>query len=189
LLTQTESESGDDARLLTDARENPARFAPIYERYAGRIYAYCLRRTATSQEAEDLTSAVFVRALTALPSYRGGSVAAWLFQIAHNQVANHLRSRERKPFYALDNVPEPSEDDTLLDRLVAEEEQTEVAQLVAKLPDASRELLALSIAGELTAREIGQVLGKSEGAVRMALHRLIGQLRAELYSDKQEVQP
>ena len=49
--------------------------------------------------------------------------------------------------------------------------------LLERLSEEQRELLALSVAGELTARETGQILGKSEGAVRMQLRRLLQQLR------------
>src|SRR5690242_143201 len=79
----------DEARILQRAQQHPAAFAPLYERYFARIYAYCLRRASSPQEAEDLCSQVFTRALTGLHTYRGGSVPAWLFRIAHNVVANH----------------------------------------------------------------------------------------------------
>ena len=81
------------------AQRDPALFAPLYERYFQRVYAYCLRRVGntragSAQEAEDLCSQVFTRALAGLKSYRGGIVAAWLFQIAHNVLANHYRGQQ-----------------------------------------------------------------------------------------------
>src|SRR5690349_22722029 len=79
-------------------------FAPIYEQYFDRVYAYCLRRTNSAQEAEDLCSQVFSRALGGLESYRGGVVAAWLFQIAHNSVIKHYRAR--RVVTALDEIEE-----------------------------------------------------------------------------------
>ena len=84
---------GEERQFMEQARTELNAFSPLYEAYCQRIYAYCLRRTGQPEEAEDLTSLVFTRALTGLNGYRGGSVAAWLFQIAHNAVANHLRDR------------------------------------------------------------------------------------------------
>src|SRR5258708_4377090 len=81
----------DDQQNMAQARQDVAAFAPLYERYFHRIYAYCRRRVDSPSDAEDLTSLVFTRALVAVRDYRGGSVAAWLFRIAHNTVANHLR--------------------------------------------------------------------------------------------------
>jgi hypothetical protein len=54
------------------AQGNPADFSPIYQAYVQRVYAFCLRRSATPQDAEDLCSQVFVRALKGLSTYRGG---------------------------------------------------------------------------------------------------------------------
>ena len=176
----------DDARLLERAKSNPADFALLYERYFARIYNYCLRRVDQPEEAEDVTSLVFTRAWAGLAGYRGGSVAAWFFQIAHHAVANHLRLRGRKPQISLevavtngwtDNLIEP--DDGILEKIVQLEERQQLAGLIAALPPEQRELLALSIAGGLTAKEVGQVVGKSEGAVWMALHRIVQRLRSE----------
>ena len=172
------------------AREDPAMLAPLYERYFPRIYAYCLRRVESEEVAEDLTSLIFTRALTGAAQFRGGSVAAWLFRIARNAIANHLR--DRRPQRSLDAAPPGNEpqapDEPLIDGLVRAEERERVARLLAALPDDQRELLTLRIAGELSAKEIGIVVGKSEGAVRVALHRIVRALRdAYRHADEGEV--
>jgi RNA polymerase sigma-70 factor (ECF subfamily) len=186
----SDDQAAEEARILARAREAPADFAPLYERYFPRIYAYCLRRVGTAEEAEDLTSAVFTRALTGLGGYRGGSVAAWLFRIAHNAVANH--HRDRRPPLPLDPAAvagaqlSGASGDPTLERLVRDEEHERIARLIAALPDEQRELLALKVAGGLSAREIGAVLGKSEGAVRVALHRVVRGLRAAYRGTEEE---
>lgn len=167
--------------MLEEARTNPRAFAPVYEHHFPGIYRYCLRRVGSKEDAEDLASLVFTRALASLNAYRGGSVAAWLFQIAHNIVANYLR--DRHPIVAFDDTGQQgwelvASDENTLDRLVEAEELARVATLIAKLPDDQRDLLALRIAGRLSAREIGQVVGKNEGAIRVALHRITQSLQA-----------
>ena len=160
-------------------------FDLLYEKYVERIYNYCLRRVGQTQEAEDLASQVFTRAWANLSTYRGGSEAAWLFKIAHNTVANHLRAR--KPQVSLEvlvttggaDFPAGS-DEEMLDRLIRQENRAELAALIETLNPAQRELLALSVAGGLTAREVGEVLGKSEAAIWMAFHRIIQRLRKDL---------
>lgn len=176
---RVDADSDEEARVVAATRDDPAAFAPLYERYFPCVYAYCLRRVGSSEEAEDLTSLVFTRAFTSVGQFRGGSVAAWLFRIAHNAVANH--QRDRRPQLSLDAAPlgttPIAPDEPLLDGLVRAEERERVARLLAALPDDQRELLALRIVGELSAKEIGMVLGKSEGAVRVALHRVVRTLR------------
>jgi RNA polymerase sigma-70 factor (ECF subfamily) len=173
--------AADDAQteyaMMLAARADVRQFAPLYERYFTRIYKYCLRRVETPQEAEDLTSQVFVRAMRALDSYRGGMVAAWLFRIAHNVVVNHLRSR--RPQVSLDDMGIELMSDSAepIKFVIRAEQEALVRDLVATLSDYQQDLLALKLSGEMTSEEIGVVVGKSAGAVRVDLHRTISQLR------------
>lgn len=171
----------DEASVVAQARADPAQFAPLYARYFPRIYRYCLRRVASPMEAEDLTSAIFTSALAGLAGYRGGSFAAWLFQIAHHAVISHRRTGTAAHATLLALVASapraPDAEEEAMARLVAVEQHTLLDRAIAALSEEQQELLALKLSGRLTAREIGAVLGKSEGAVRVALHRLIQQLR------------
>lgn len=170
----------DEAATIEQARHDPACFAPLYERYFLKIYRYCLRRTGQAEEAEDLTSLIFTRALHGLAGYRGGSVAAWLFQIARNTTLNHLQKKGRRyvPLTEDLSLYDTSGEDAL-DRLIRLENRQQLARLVAALPDDQRDLLDLRFAGGLSAREIGVILGKSEGNIRVALHRVIERLRKQ----------
>ena len=163
----------DEARLMSLARTQPEAFAPLYERYFPRVYAYCLRRVDETQEAEDLCSQVFTRALAGLHSYRGGLVSAWLFSIAHNVVVNHYRAR--RVLVALED--HDTADDSAGERFEQVEASRLVDTLLAALPDDQRDLLALTVDGGLTSEEAGAALGKSAGAVRVQLHRIVKQLR------------
>jgi RNA polymerase sigma-70 factor (ECF subfamily) len=165
----------DESELMRRAMRDPAAFAPLYERYFDRIYAYCRRRTDGAQEAEDLCSQVFARALAGLAGYRGGNVAAWLFQIAHNTVAKHYRAR--KPVVSFDEIGEIDSAEDIDEE--AAETQAAINRLVAQLPSEQRDLIALSIDGELTSQQIGALLGKSAVAVRVQLHRTIQRLREQ----------
>lgn len=175
---------------MASACDDPHNFGPLYERYFPRIYAYCLRRTGRPEVAEDLTSAVFTRALAGLAGYRGGSVGAWLFQITHNVVANHWRGR--RPDLSLDpSVHLVSEEgaqggEGIVTRLVEAEERQRVARLIAALPRQQQEILLLTIHGELSAKEVGAIVGKSEGAVWVALHRITRRLRQAYQESEKE---
>jgi len=171
-------EHSDDARIIHAARADLTQFAPLYERYFPRIYAYCLRRVEHRHAAEDLTSAIFTRALKGLHEYRDGSVAAWLFRIAHNVVANHYRGR--RPQLSLEETDSDLAADhpSLIENILQDEQSRIIRGLVAALPDNQREMLSLKLDGGLTAEEIGAALGKSAGAVRVELHRIIKRLRA-----------
>ena len=169
--------ANEESLHMQAAMHDLAQFAPVYEQYFGRIYRYCLRRVGTVEEAEDLASVIFTRALVSIGGYRGGSVGAWLFQIAHNAVVNHLRSRrthlsiEDAGLDLAADIPAP------LDQLMRDETHQALRDLMASLPDDQQNLLALKMVAGLNATEIGQVLGKNAGAVRVELHRIISKLR------------
>ncbi len=171
--------SQDEIRLMQAARTDLTRFAPLYERYFPRIYAYCLRRVESEETAEDLTSAIFTHALKGIHIYNGGSVAAWLFRIAHNTVANHYRSRRPSVSFERTELDLASDTNEPIHEVMEAEQQLAINDLVQRLPLEQQELLALRIAGGLTAEEVAAVLGKSPGAVRVELHRIIKRLRAQ----------
>lgn len=166
----------DEIRILRLAQGDRLLFAPIYEAYFDRVYAYCLRRTGNVQDAEDLCSLVFTRALAGLGGYRSGMVAAWLFTIAHNTVVKHYRAK--RPVTALDDASEIAAESDLSDVDELETWRT-VAGLVKALSDEQRELLALMLDAGLNSQQVGEIMGKSATAVRVQLHRLLKQLREQ----------
>src|SRR5689334_25427191 len=85
-----------DAELLAAARSDASAFRALYERYAGRVYGYHLRRTNEPEAAHDLTAETFAQAWLARRRFRdraGGSAGPWLFGIARNLLAQSVRRR------------------------------------------------------------------------------------------------
>jgi RNA polymerase sigma-70 factor, ECF subfamily len=169
--------AGDTQQIMVAARDDLSQFGEVYARYSDRIYGYCLRRLDSVPDAEDLTSQVFERAMAGLDGYRGGSVAAWLFRIARNAVIDYVR--RRKPAVPLDAAPPHlvSDDPSPIDQLLHAERWQTVRSLIDDLPDDQADLLVMRIVGGLSAEEIGEVFGKSAGAVRVELHRIVKKLR------------
>ena len=173
----------DDAALVAAARTDPEAFARLYDRYVRRIYHYCSIRLGSRERAEDATSEVFLHALQALPTFRGGVFAAWLFQISHNVVQNAQR---RRPIQSLDlaaDLPDagPSPDHLAETRL----QQEAVRAALNTLPDQQRSAVELQLAG-WSDEEIGRVLGKRGGAVRMLRYRAMEELRRSLADGGEE---
>lgn len=106
ILDQQEGPLSDESWLVLQARQEPAAFGVLYERYIDRIYAYIYHRVGNSQDTEDLTARTFYRALDKLDTYedRGLPFSAWLFRIAHNLVANWHHDRGRRRFLSLDKL-------------------------------------------------------------------------------------
>src|SRR5215469_8997158 len=96
-----QSQTGDleEHLLIEQAQRNPARFANLYDIYFDRIYAYVANRVRSRDEAEDLVSEVFHKALANLRRFewKGAPFAAWLYRIAANEIADRAErlGRER----------------------------------------------------------------------------------------------
>lgn len=177
------TEPEDDAQLVRAARRELAAFGALYRRHVAPIYRYLYSRVGNAADAQDLTAQVFLEALQGLDRYREhGSFRAWLFTIAHHRAADH--HRRQRPELALDEARDAAAGgEGPLARLVHEEALQRLAALVDQLDADKQEMLRLRFSSGLTYREIGQVVGRSEAAVKMAVNRLVRHLEAEWEED------
>ncbi|MER3400441.1 MAG: RNA polymerase subunit sigma-24 [Thermoflexus sp.] len=180
---RSRTEPSVEERALVDrARQDPEAFGQLYLRYVRSIYNYIFYRTGDPEEAEDLTSQVFLQALQHLSRFqdRGVPFAAWLFRIAHNLVANWHRDRHRRPTVPLsENGHEPVSDrvEVVLER---QEDRERLLAAMRRLPPERQQLLILKFVEGMSNAEIAQIMGRSEGAVRVLYHRTLEALRKEL---------
>jgi len=173
-----------DLAAVRAAQRDPSAFAALYRRYLDAVYSYAFYQLGDHHDAEDATARTFMAALRAIGSFRneGASFRAWLFRIAHNTVANAHRTRARQrtePMDAMPNEP-PAPDADPAGVALRAEEARRIRAAVAGLPDDRRQVVLLRFADGLSAREIGDVLDRSEGAVRVLLHRALKDLAGQL---------
>jgi RNA polymerase sigma factor (sigma-70 family) len=141
-----------------------------------RVYSYVAYRIGSGADAEDVTSEVFERALKYRASFddaRGGAVP-WLLGIARRCVDDALA--QRRPTAQVEADEHASAEDVegeAVDRIT-------LAGVIERLDERSRDLLALRYGADLSAREIGRILGMKPNAVEVALHRALGKVRTEL---------
>ena len=176
------AELSDEAALTLAAQSDPQAFGLLYERYVGRIYNYIYYRTGNVDDAEDLTARVFFRAMRHIEHYddRGLPLSALLYRIAHNLVANWHRDNSRRREVPLEEItlfrpvgehPESS--------LIHTEEQDRLLSVIRTLPMERQQLIILKFVHQLSNAEIGQIMGRTEGAVKSLYHRTLLALRDE----------
>jgi len=160
-------------------RDDPDAWEALYRlSYAG-LLAYARRRLWGFTEADDAVSETFARAYPRIVDFEwtGSGFNAWLFGILRNVMMEAQRSDQR--FKVVDGQTGRIEDDCL-DGLLRDEEATAVRVAFATLGPDDREILELRVVGGLDAEEVGLVVGKRAGAVRMAQSRALARLRAAL---------
>lgn len=176
----------DEKELIERAKTNKEAFGQLYERYVERIYNYVYYRIGNVADAEDLTAKIFVRAMQHIPHYQDQGVpfSAWLYRIAHNLVANWHRDRSRRQIVALDDIVQwhtSGETPEFFAELMENKER--LAQAVGRLPADRQELLILKFVERLPNAEIGDIMGRSEGAIKSLYHRTLMALREDLERD------
>ena len=168
----------DVEAMVRDARAgDSSALGQLYDTYRDRVARFATGRLGDAEKAEDVTSETFEAVCRNLGSYRAGTdFEAWLFTIAHRRVTDVFRRRSRRREVALDETVQaavggPEE------AVLAAERRAEVAGAFRRLRADQQEVLALRVLGGLSATQVGEVLGKSEGAVRVAQHRALRSLR------------
>ncbi len=173
----------NDRELVKLAKGDKDAFGELYERYLPKMYNYIYYRTSNQHDAEDLTSRVFFRAMSHIGNYvdKGVPFQAWLYRIAHNLVANWHRDQARRKIIALDDYVAHSLKSESPDRLAEElEEQEQLMAAIRRLPEDRQQLLLLKFIDQLSNAEIGEIMSRTEGAVKSLYHRTLLALRDEL---------
>lgn len=180
----------DESALIERAKQDQEAFGRLYERYSQRIYQYIYYRTGSEPDAEDLAAKTFMRAWQHMANYddRGVPFSAWLYRIAHNLVANWHRDRSRRKTISLDDLSrwQVNEDGPETAALFAED-RANLLRAVRRLPADRQELLSLKFVEHLSNAEIGDIMGRSEGAIKSLYHRTLITLRDEL-QDKTQIE-
>jgi len=145
-----------------------------------RVYAYVAYRIGDGPEAEDVTSEVFERALRYRKSYdhAKGRPLSWLLGIASRCIQQHATSVSPRH-----EVPDLADEFDLESHAI---QRLSVVTMVSKLSDRDRELVALRYGADLTAREVGEMLGMKTNAVQVALHRALDRIRHDVTRDVAE---
>ncbi|MAU13194.1 MAG: hypothetical protein CL607_25480 [Anaerolineaceae bacterium] len=172
-----------DNELIALAKEDKEAFGELYERYVTKIYNYIYYRTGNQQDAEDLTARVFYRAMGHIENYvdKGVPFQAWLYRIAHNLVANFHRDHGRRKIIPLDDYVAHTLRSEAPDRQAeASDEQETLMKAIGRLPAERQQLILLKFIHQKSNAEIGEIMNRTEGAIKSLYHRTLIALRDEI---------
>jgi RNA polymerase sigma-70 factor (ECF subfamily) len=180
MADRTSLESATDADLLRDARRRSAAFRVLYDRHAGRINAFLVRRTRDPAAAIELTAETFAQAWLSRDRYENhgeGTIAPWLFGIARHVLAASVRKRalERTALDQLQLFLAPTTTDVSdgwLDGL-----DDDLSAALANLPDGQRRAIELRVIADQAYDEVARRLDITPAAARVRVHRGIATIR------------
>jgi RNA polymerase sigma-70 factor (ECF subfamily) len=178
-MNRDEKSRTPDAELVTRTKRGEVEaFGTLYERYVERIYKYVRVRVTDQNIAEDITENVFLRAFEAIERYqeRGHAFSAYLYRVAQNQLVDFYRKKkEEAPIEVADQVI--ADFPTLDEGLILSDQVQEVQDALTTLPGDYQEVIRLRVVLEMPTSEVAEWLNRSEGAVRVLLHRALNAIR------------
>lgn len=153
-------------------RGDPAAFEEVVRATYRQVYTQAFRLVGDPQEAEDVSQEAYLRVFRAVSGFREeAKFETWLYRIVANAAMNHLSKRSR--FGDVLAEPEDERLDQVATHRPAEEvaDRAALAEALGSLSDSARAVVVLKDVYGLSCLEIGEIVGASEGAVKVRLHR------------------
>lgn len=177
--------------LKLRATRDPEVFGKLYDIYVDKIYRFVYFKVSSKEEAEDITAEVFLKTwqyINEMGAEAIDNLRAFLYQAARNAVIDFYRTRglrglkeesihrdELREEQLKIDIADPKQD--LLEKMQLSSDIEEIKKALQKLREEYREVIILRFIEELSVKETASILGKTEGAVRVLLHRAIASLR------------
>ncbi|MEW6180561.1 MAG: sigma-70 family RNA polymerase sigma factor [Chloroflexota bacterium] len=169
----------DDDLLKRASSGDKDAYGMLYERYLVPVYRFCYFRVGNELDAEDLTEMIFLKAWENLPKKQVQSFRAWLYRIAHNQVVDYFRTRKNAD--SMEPLEMMADGHSHPEQLLENREDGRVlAQAIARLDEQDQDVLVCRFISQLSHAETAEVLGVSEGHVRVLQFRALKKLQALL---------
>ncbi len=173
-----------DGQLVARAKRDGEAFAELYLRHYDEIFRYCVHRTFSRTDAEDLTSEVFTRAVAGIGRFSGSDRAfrPWLFRIATNTANTHARKAAMSRWHLSEthelagSLGDKSADDKPADDASA----VMLKRAIKNLKPKHQAVIAMRFFEDRSVAEISELLGHSQATVRSQLSRAMAKLRSRL---------
>lgn len=169
----------EEESIIEKSQLDPVHFRPLYEKYFKRIFLFVHRRVGDQANSADITSQIFLKALTNIKKYekRGLPFSAWLFRIALNECSNFFRKNKRERLVSLDTsaVSELFEDLTAECRL--EDLSRQLPEILQQLSPEELQLIELRYFEQRPFREVGELLDITETHAKVRVYRALDKMK------------
>jgi RNA polymerase sigma factor (sigma-70 family) len=160
-------------------------FSQLMQKYQQKVYATIRRMVLNHDDANDITQDVFIKCWNKISEFRGDSqIYTWLYRIATNETINFLNQKRRKMFIPMSKIGKKMEqvlDDAT--QFSGDEIQKKFQKALLKLPDKQRLVFNLRYYDEMEYKEMSNILGTSEGALKASYHHAAKKVEKYIFYD------
>ena len=171
ITTTISDEDAVDQYILT---QNQKYFDVLYSRYSSKIFGKCLSILKDEEKAEDATQEIFVKILLNLSKFGGKSkFSTWIYSITYNFCIDTIRKKKKDKSVLVDDMTNEHDtaDDGVEDRFLLEMNVRRLKVILDKIPTTDKAILLMKYQDEMSIKEISEILGKSESAIKMKIKR------------------
>lgn len=167
-----------EALLIERAKQNPEQFEVLYNRYYEQIFRYIYQRVSDSQEAKDVCSQVFLKAMNNLANYehRGLPFSSWLYRIAYSELNQSYREKKAQKtvnidtqVFSLRDMDDNYEDNS--------DDLSTLAEVIRELSEEDIQLIEFRYFEKRPVKEVAEILNLSESNVKVKTHRALQKLK------------
>ena len=175
---KTDKDIEVELEQINAAKENPRHFNVLYEKYFKSIYVFVYRRTGDEEQAADITSLVFLKALMNIKNYefKGVPFSGWLFRIAFNEVNMHFRKNKANRIVSIEQSG--------IIQIVQEAEITDNTEMLQVMTNALKkmdsddiQLIELRFFEKRSFAEVGEIIGITENNAKVKVYRILDKLK------------
>lgn len=165
----------DEEIMLAVANGELKQLSILFDRYHVRIFNFFNKMVQNKMVSEDLTQEVFMKVLKYRTSYKSGNFTSWIYTIARNIFSSYYQKQKKERTNIIENDLISSEE-----KLITESNQEELEHLqksLLQLNKTDRELIVMHRFQEINYGQIAEIIGSSEGAVKVKVHRALKKLK------------
>jgi RNA polymerase sigma-70 factor (ECF subfamily) len=176
----------EEKSIIEKSQRDPAHFRPLYEKYFKRIFLFVHRRVGDKAITADLTSQIFLKALTNIKNYeaRGLPFSAWLFRIAINECSNFFRKTKRDRLVSLDTAAVHDLYEELTSEYGLEDLRRQLPHILSRLSPDELQAIELRYFEQRPFREVAELLGITETYAKVRVYRTLDKMKKLFTKDQ-----
>lgn len=154
--------------------QNTLYFTHLYRRYAGKVFAKCISMLSDEGLARDATQEIFIKVLLNLSKFtEQSSFSTWVYSITYNYCIDVIRKKKKVPLIFTEDIGRVSKEAEveIPDSVLLEMKQERLGKVLDRLPPGDKAILMMKYIDDMQIKEIGDVLGKTESAIKMQIMR------------------